>query len=101
MSGFIINIKLRLSTDARTYQALDEAMKRHAYFRNISGTDGETYELPPATYRCGVGGRTLEVIRDRVLTIASEYDGDCSVFITRSAGSAWIGLKRVDPHPTP
>lgn len=97
MGEFIISVNLRSSADDRNYRALDDTMKRHSYFRNITGTDGETYELPAATYRCGVRDRTLEVIRDRVLAIALEYDGDCSVLVTKSAGSAWIGLKRVSP----
>ena len=95
MSEFIIYVNLRSSANERTHQALDETMERHGYFRSIKGTDGETYVLPPATYRSEMRGRTLQLIRDRVLAIALEYDGDCSVFITKSAGSAWIGLKRV------
>ena len=100
MDEFIISVNLRSSANERNYQALDETMERHSYFRNIAGTDGEIYELPTATYRCGVGKRTLEVIRDRVRAIALEDDGDCSSLVTKSAGSAWIGLKRVSPMPT-
>ncbi len=94
MPSFIVRVVLHGAKDPEGYVDLHESMEQKEYYRTIKGSDGVTYELPPATYRASGDTWTRETIRNEVRGIANDTGYKNSVFVTVSNGCAWFGLSK-------
>lgn len=94
MPVFVVRVVLHGAKDPEDYNDFHDDMEAKRYYRTIKGSDGTTYELPPATYRATGDGWFKETIRDEVRGLADATGFKNAVFVTVSNGSAWVGLKK-------
>jgi len=94
LPDFIVRVVLHGAKDPEDYNNFHDDMKAKRYYRTIKGSDGTTYELPPATYQATGDNWTKEMIRDEVRALADATGFKNAVLVTVSNGSAWIGLKK-------
>ena len=94
MPDFVVRVVLHGAKDPEDYNDFHDDMEAKHYYRTIKGSNGTTYELPPATYWATGDSWTKETIRDEVHTLADATGFKNAVFVTVSNGSAWVGLKK-------
>ena len=71
MPTFIVRVVLHGAKDPEGYVDLHASMEEQHYYRTIDGSNGITYELPPATYRAEGDDWTAAMIRNEVRQIAN------------------------------
>ncbi|WP_323082924.1 hypothetical protein [Klebsiella variicola] len=86
MAEYTVRVEL-IDAQASDYELLHQKMQAKGYLREITGDNGERYQLPPSEY---VARKELDVtgVRDEVRTIANTVKNN-RVLVTKSDGQAW------------
>ena len=90
MTKFTTRVVLK-DGDWDDYEVLYAAMERIGFTKFITGSNGKMYELPPAEYDYE-GSIDITAVRDKAQAAADATGLKNSIFVTQSAGRAWIGL---------
>jgi hypothetical protein len=94
MASFMTRVELHgVKHDSEIYDKLHVAMEKAGFSRQIQGSDGTVYHLPPAQYWAS-GNYTLEFVRDTAAKVSAGVWQNRAVLVTEGL-SAWSGLINV------
>lgn len=94
MAKFITRVEL-YDAKGEDYKMLDEVMERGGFSKNITGSNGIIYQLPPAEY--WIEGKllltnVLIVVQHAANTVKKKY----GVFASEVVAATWEGLVAVN-----
>ena len=93
MSTYSIRVLLH-GGEREHYTALEKHLRAIGALDVIMGDDGRWYQLPPGEYTMP-SHLWLEAARSTVYHIAEAISPFPAVYVTQSAGQAWVGLRSV------
>lgn len=91
MATYSIRVLLH-GAEPEQYTALEDHLRAIGVVDVIMGDDGQWYQLPPGEYTM-TSNLGLEAARGTVYHIAEAISSFPAVYVTQSAGRAWVGLR--------
>lgn len=95
MAWFVTRVELH-DADYQDYTALHAYMASQGYTTTIRGSDGKTYQLPPAEYHLD-GAYTRDQALEKAKRAAQRTRQRFAVIVNETVGSSWVGLPVVQP----
>lgn len=95
MAWFMTRVELH-DADYQDYTALHAYMATEGYTTTIQGSDGKTYQLPPAEYHLD-GAYTRTQALEKAKRAAQQTRKVFGVVVSETTGSTWVGLPVVPP----
>jgi hypothetical protein len=92
MTGFTTRVELH-DADDDDYENLHDAMEARGFTRNIEGSSGTVYKLPPAEYNYE-GNVTKKQVLEKAEKAAETTGLKYSVLVTESNGRTWNHLEK-------
>lgn len=90
MAKFITRVELHHAS-YDDYEQLHAEMAARGFSRQISGSDGQTYQLPTAEYVISSSSE-LSHVRSLASAAAKNTGRKFGVIVAQYSGSAWAGL---------
>ncbi|WP_312546483.1 hypothetical protein [Pantoea eucalypti] len=88
MASFTVRVELR-GADWEAYEKLHTKMLSAGYYREVTGYDGLSYQLPDAEY-AAEKNITVEQVRDEVINIARSLNFDPGVLVSETVRWSWL-----------
>jgi hypothetical protein len=95
MALFMARIELHSST-YQDYANLHSYMAAEGYATSIVGSDGRTYQLPPAEYHLN-GGYTCDQALEKMKRAAQRTLKNFAAVVSEATAISWVGLASVQP----
>jgi hypothetical protein len=95
VAWFIARVELH-DAGYQDYVNLHAHMSGEGYATTIRGSDGRTYQLPPAEYHLD-GAYTRDQALEKAKRAAQRTLKSFAVIVSETAGSTWFGLPVVQP----
>jgi hypothetical protein len=93
MASFTTRIELHDAT-SQDYEALHKKMTNAGFSNQVTGGDGDVYQMPPAEYNYE-GNVTADAVREKAKVAAAAVKKSYAVFVTEAGRRAWYGLTRI------
>jgi hypothetical protein len=90
MANYLVRIELHSAT-WDDYESLHAVMAGKGFSREITGDDGQTYQLPTAEYVIHTGAQ-LDAVRALAAAAAKTTGRAYGVIVAEYSRSAWVGL---------
>lgn len=94
MSRFTVRVELHRADDDDDYELLHAEMEKRGFARTIRGSDGLTYQLPPAEYDFH-GSVSTDAVLDVAQHAANATGRRSSILVTEAISRRWRGLPRI------
>jgi hypothetical protein len=81
------------------YTNLHAYMAAEGYTTTIRGSDGKTYQLPPAEYHLD-GAYSRDQALEKAKRAAQRTPRKFAIVVSETVGASWVGLSVVQPART-